>query len=396
MKKQKKPKLLILYRNGAMREISEKKLRPEHMKKGRYMLVPISKKTNAYWCVRPSTEWFAAKYIVDITIDTLLLDYEESIVQNYGTIPTHYETSSLVDFANYLCTLYKINGYQEVIEQGTSDICTSLQHFTPSHISVQLLDSDNTIMREYISQEEHFENGYSDDVVMRVVNNIDFQGSCLETLLMGLGVNSESLNGIPQLIEPDFNQMTWEEKKKITKCRYGGYKLFRIDYFGAYFLGSDDIWNRCLTSSGIWCKMYSFSLTDVNLMPKMVSHYLYQADHPSFLTKTALCEICENDEFDMWTLMYQFPISDAFTYLQWLTFSEDIVSYMTLMTYLIVDYFTCGPVNINDIKVLLFLCDGNSNSYSSPDSIMCSQSEVILGKLRQYLLTKLYKEDVKT
>jgi len=389
LKKQKKPKLLILYNDGSMLEVSEKKLTVNLIKKAQYLLVPALKKPNVYWCVRAAKEWFASRYIIDIAIDAVYVDFEDGDATNYGTVPSHFETTSLVEAVNFVCTLYKLNGYGEVIEQGTNDLNSCVHIFTPSKIHMILLDSERQILREYESEEYHCPDGESNDAV-EIIFNLERQADCLDDLIIGFGADSSSLNGIPQLIETDFQSMQWRARKKITKCKYGGFKLFRIDYFGAYFLGSDDIWNRCLCTKGIWCRIFGLSTLDVQYLNTNLQTQIFYVDHPAPITKNVFCEACENDDIDTYKILYHMPINDAFTFIQWIAFSEDIISYMTLMTYMI---DSCSnDTDISDIKILIFACD-NDQTFDSPDSLMCSQSEALLGKFRQYLLSKVYKEE---
>lgn len=390
MKKKKHEKILILYKDGTMLEVSEKKLEPNHMKKAKYFMIPIAKKPNTYWCTRPSKSWFAHRYVVDIEMDACMVDFEESIIENIGTIPSHYETKSLVEFGNFLCTLYRLNGYLNVVEEGLGDIAYSMQIFTPSYLHVQTLDKSGHIIRDIYSESLHAPDGYSDDAV-EIIYRLEKQAEFLDDYLLGFDGAKDGLNCIPQLLEVDFNQMRWVERKKITKCKYNGYKLFRIDDFGAYFLGSDDIWNRCLVAPGLWTKVYGINTMDGSYMSKAIKSAIQQCDHVSTNAKIILSEACSNEEFDMFMLYYGISIADPYAYLKWIIFSEDIVSYMTLMAYM-VESAQRESVDLENIKVLCFITR-NDSDFISPDSLVCSQSEALLGKIRQYLLDQIYKEE---
>lgn len=392
-KKKKSPKLLILYKNGTMLEISEKKLEPNYMKKAKYLLVPIDKKPNAYWCVRPSKMWFASRYIVDMQMDVCIVDFEESLYSNYGFVPSHFESTSLVAFVNFLCTLYKLNGYLNLAEQGTGDLNACLQMFTPSKIQVVALDDDKHIKYELVSPEIYHTEGYSDSAT-DVIFQLEKMGDILSDLLFGFDSAKDTINCIPQLIEVDFMRMEWAERKKITKCRYNGYKLFRIDDFGAYFLGSDDIWNRCMRARGMWLYIFGLGTNDAELLPKAIRNGVMQCDHVSPMNRQILSEACDNEEIDAYAVRYHMSIADPFAYLQWITFSEDIIAYVVLMTYIVENSIDESSVDISNIKVLIFGCNSESGAeFASPDSLMCSQSEALLGKIRQYLLDRIYKEE---
>lgn len=390
MKKKKHEKLLILYRDGTLAEISEKKLEPNHMKKAKYLMIPIVKKPNTYWCTRPSKSWFAHRYVVDIEMDACLVDFEESLVTNFGTLPSHYETKSMIEFGNFLCILYRLNGYLNVVEEGLGDISYDTQLFTPAYIHVQTFDESGHSIRDIQTKTLHAEDGYADDVV-EIIYWLEKQAEFLDDFLLGFDGAKDGLNCIPQLIEIDFARMQWAERKKITKCKYNGYKLFRIDDFGAYFLGSDDIWNRCLIAPGFWSKIYGINTMDGSFMSKAIKSAMQQCDHVSTNTKMILSDACSNEEFEVFSLYYGISIADPYAYLKWITFSEDIISYMTLMTYM-VESAQHDSVDLENIKVLFFLTRTDSD-FISPDSLVCSQSEALLGKIRQYLLDQIYKEE---
>ena len=390
-KKKKSPKLLILYKDGSMLEVSEKKLEPAHMKKAKYLLVPIDKKPNAYWCVRPSKMWFASKYIVDMKWDACLVDFEESLIENFGDLPSHFETNSMIAFANYLCTLYKVNGYCNVIEEGLGDLATELQMFTPSKIRVITFDDQKNIICDIETEEFHYQDGYS-DTANEIIFQLEKQAESLDDFLLEFGSSKSGINCLPMLIEVDFNQMAWAERKKITKWRYNGYKLFRIDDFGAYFLGSDDIWNRILRTPGVWMRIYGLDANDGRFMSHEIGAALHNCDKITDRIKIVLSEACDNDDIDSYVVRYHLSVADPQAYLKWILFSEDIIGYTVLMTYIIANYNAC--VNIDDIKILIFTSDTEYGSpFTAPDSLMCSQSEALLGKIRQYLLNRIYKEE---
>ena len=139
-------------------------------------------------------------------------------------------------------------------------------------------------------------------------------------------------------------------------------------------------------------RIYGLDANDGRFMSHEIGAALHNCDKITDRIKIVLSEACDNDDIDSYVVRYHLSVADPQANLKGILFSEDIIGYTVLMTYIIANYNAC--VNIDDIKILIFTSDTEYGSpFTAPDSLMCSQSEALLGKIRQYLLNRIYKEE---
>ncbi len=229
-------KLIILYKDGSISIIKEKRFK--YNKKMKYVLVPINSYDieNTFICL------YANKYMdfekAEIEVDMLIARYDDydkdEITDTNPLTMGNISTTSVIDFYNYLHSLYKIELFNNIINanmENPNQINIDLLNF-----KVRLFENGETLFEfsnnridEYSDEPEEFE----------TVIDVDFYAIHKKLEKIYKPINSDMLYN--ETLAIDYSKKKWVMKKKFKPNENYIWGIALDTTHSMYFMRSEEL-----------------------------------------------------------------------------------------------------------------------------------------------------------
>ena len=381
--------LSIFYHNGDVEEVREDKLEKKHVnsRKVDFILSPSIGKNLVYNIVKPSTLLLAKRFVSNMVIQCAEVEYDDYYIQRLGDIPSSIETTSVVQFIQYITTLYRLYGFSEIMESSNmiKDYNNSFA-FYPIAYSTEFYDASGRLMERIENYnlpqltEENYECTINDNLFAWITEGrlCGYKEILFEC---DSKTGDKSVMDTPKLIQIFKNNNSWIPLKKLRQLKTKDRALFRIDGFGSYMLISRHIW-ELITGRGrvdIWTYSY-------------IEPEKYNDEDPTeFRVKMLdnIKELFENnmvENFHGYDLILQWKIRDSYIFSQWLIYAEDLISYLNIVTYFTAlrqDEFVESDLTVADCVTYLWM--------DNPSQIF-TNNEIMKGKFKESMFKLLTLE----
>lgn len=365
--------LIILYKNNEVGLINPDKLKEKHInyKTVKYILVPAFGKPNVFYIIKPSKLLLAKRFKVSMTIDASMVDYEESLVSYIDSIDSSIDTKSMVEFVNFMATLYKINGFAELLESSALDMCYAIQSFYPTEYHVEFFDDKDNLMDSINSGKLEItrRNLYTDECPVNFI--VQDRMDPLEDILFNISSATKSIHDLPFDFHLDGNY--WRDSVKLSQLKGTDIILFYLKGFGAYFLLDVSTINQFIKLHP--CRM----LSQVHGSDRRDDAILKRLDKLSEYDRISIGEHIENNEFDNYTLLYEFNLADLWTNTAFFCFGSDIVMYLRMIAFLMED---CESKEFSDYRLVMF---------DATNRKLYIDTEIQSGKLKEAIVQQIFE-----
>lgn len=351
-------RIFIFYRyHNTYESIKVNKLKKSDMDpdKVRAILVPLYGKSNVYMRIKPNQLFLAKRFKATLDIRLSEVMFGENRATELDTFNTEIDTSSLVEFCNFMSVLYKINGYNTGMENlQESDYAQDVYY--PISYQIEFYDGLNHLIEEIsfskkidqyneVDLSESYETPIFEKLLtgrMKKLDDLFLNCDAVSTSKKDRDFMSSSKQ-FGEFIYLNPNSGTYQRDKYLPRVsmREDLLLLSFISDWGCYFLSGLRFPGRALQRMPIDNKLYVFDNTlEVNRRLR------YMQDMG--IDDIAMCF----SESGVYTAMYFFTISDIATLLTWLAFTEEMIGYMVTVYTLKTTGKNADSFNTQDVYIL--------------------------------------------
>lgn len=389
MSKKKLQYITVLYKNGSFDEVREDRLEKKHVDSHRvkYLIFPDLTRNLVYNIVKPTSLLLAKRFESDMLIQGSDVEFDEGVISPFGTIPSECSTESVVEFIQYITTLYRLYGFAEIME--SSNMLKDYQMsfvFYPIEYSTRFYDDHDRLM-ETIHQKLPRASGemYLERDIFAWITEDRMRGYQEILFQADAPKGDESVMDTPRIIRL-FTNRSWIPVKK-PKHLDNERALFRIDGFGGYLLISKHIWELMTGKGSI--DLWTYSYIEPELYDDSKQKTAFRVEMLGQIQQLFERGLVEN--FHGYDLVMHWEIRDPYVFSQWLAYGEDIISYINIVTYFAAlklsdeemdEEMTNTMANLSVPECVTYLWMDN------PSTLLTNQ-DIMRGKLKSNLLSRL-------
>lgn len=351
-------RIFIFYRyHNTYESIKVNKLKKSDMDpdKVRAILVPLYGKSNVYMRIKPNKLFLAKRFKATLDIRLAEVMFGENRATELDTFNTKIDTTSLVEFCNFMSVLYKINGYNTGMESlQVNDYAQDVYY--PVSYQIEFYDELNRLIEEIsfskkidqyneVDLSESYETPIFEKLLtgrMKKLNDLFLNCDAVSTSKKDRDFMSSSKQ-FGEFIYLNPNSGTYQRDKYLPRVsmREDLLLLSFISDWGCYFLSGLRFPGRALQRMPIDNKLYVFDNTlEVN---RRLRHMQDMG-----IDDIAMCF----SESGVYTAMHFFTISDIATLLTWLAFTEEMLGYMVTVYTLKTTGKNADSFNTQDVYIL--------------------------------------------
>lgn len=326
-----KPKIIILYKDKSYKLIKENEFYKEMKsnKSIRCLLFPSLTNNLVYYPVLPDKCLLSNEFKIDITFDIGQFDFDEDTMTFIDRFTSHYETTSVLQFINYISIFYKINGCAEIFESAfLGDGYTIVSTIYPIHYNISFgygnekYNIDSGILRNSIKD------NYLPDTAFRWIT--DGRMDSISHILFTSDFGENSFYNLPLLIA--LRNENWFQTKYANKITYLNLNpddiiLIKINGFNSYYLSTYKMYCK-MTHTNTFV-MDVFISPEEMLQDPLYLDYAYRYQSINQNDRDALCRYIK-EEYE-YVFGYTFSLGDAYCFITWIAFNYDIINYLTAL-----------------------------------------------------------------
>lgn len=326
--------LIIWYKDGSTRMVNEHDLKPKHMDKRQVQLVlcPDLYRPNIFIPIKPNPLWLAHEFIGQIAIQCSLLDYEEQLADPLAELPSVIQTNSLVEFVYYITSLYRANGFSDLLSSAISDSFTINYSFYPIKYSFTFKDIKGEIIRTIdnkklsaLKSSTYLDNGLVEFVCkdrLKALKELLYEVECGDSY-------RETISKLPKAILLS-DDMAYSVKKP-SRLDMTAIVLYRLYGYESYLVMTPKMVSNILMKLPARCNI---GVYDPDICEKS---YLVHASQREI--KETFAEIPYNPDssLDDFVLFMELSFSDHSEYLGFMMYLQEFFEYLKIITAVIVD-----------------------------------------------------------
>lgn len=325
------PRIIVLYKTKRYKVINPSKLYHElqHDSDIRCLLFPSLSRNLVYYPILPSKCLLSSKFVVDITFDIGDFDFDENSFTFIDRFSDHYETTSVLQFIEYISIFYKIPGVSSELEyaflsDGYSEI--------PAIYPIQYRISFDRHYKEYDIDSGELKSSTTDCYLPDAAFNwiTDERLDNMSSIMYTIGIGKNSYHNLPLIMGLKNNE--WCKTKHMNRVSQLGLDnddiiLVKLGEFNSYYLTTYSIYDRLSKLKSLSLNIIINPIDGIN--DSMHQQYAIKYNNISQYDREILFNYLKDEcsyYFD-----YTFIVGDNYSILIWLIFNQDIISYLAAL-----------------------------------------------------------------
>lgn len=359
--------IIVLYKNKEYKVIKYKHLYRELQNTSniKYILFPSLTSDLIYYPIIPNKCLLSTKFTIDINFNIGDFDFDEDTFAFIDEFSSHYETTSVFQFIEYLSIFYKLSGSAEITESLFLSESSNLCAIYPVNYKITF----DKMYSKYNIDSGDLKRVLHDCYLPDTAFNWITEGRMdpLSDLLYIIDSSKNSATNLPLFIglyEKNWIKAKYTNNLSQLNLPLNTLSLIKLEGYNSYYL----------TTYELFIKMMHIETLSINVLISTIDsirdsiyvNYALNYETSSQDTRDELCKYIK-DEFAYY-FDYTFSIGDVYSFLIWISFNQDIISYLCAL-------FKSYPSD----KLLIVRCieKGFTASFSYDD--------IVSGKLIKYI-----------
>lgn len=323
-----KPMIILLYKDKSFKAIKEKDFRKYfNSKELKCVLFPKLDNPTVYYPIIPDKRLLSSSFHVELTFDISEFDLDRNGIYFKDRFNSSFDTQSVIEFIEYLSIFYKNNGSSALLESACLEDGNGIMRaIYPTHYKIDFeygMESiDSGVLNNATSDIE-----IEDPIYQWLVEDRMYY---LSDILFTTESDKNSSFKLPNFLI--LKENTWTKNKYIHNSDEldlddNDLVLIRMDSFHSYYLLPWDIASQIMHVDSFDMDLI---LCESEMLPSNVyDSFAANVSNIHQVERDALCRYLIAEEYC--EFKYTFTLGDIYCFLAWLTFSKDIINYLTSM-----------------------------------------------------------------